>query len=143
MDLWLVWLILAGALAVAEMCTLTAALGILGLAAAVTAGSAALGLPGPIQFVVFALLAAGGLILLRPLALRHPDRAPLQRFGTEALVGQPARAVSEVTSEGGRIRIGGEEWTARAYDEALVIPPGATVDVIEIDGATAVVYPRE
>ncbi len=58
-------------------------------------------------------------------------------------MGRSARVVSEVTGLGGRVRIGGEEWTARSYDETLVIPQGATVDVMQIDGATAVVYPRE
>ncbi|GHF78351.1 NfeD family protein [Streptomyces filamentosus] len=143
MDPWLVWLIVAGALAVAEIFTLTAALGILGAAAAVTAGTAALGLPPPLQFVVFAALAAVSLLFVRPAAVRRLGGPPAEPFGVDALVGRPARVVSEVTGAGGRVRIGGEEWTARAYDEALVIPPGATVDVMEIDGATAVVYPRE
>ena len=39
------------------------------------------------------------------------------------------------------MRIGGETWTARPYDEALVIPAGEWVDVLAIDGATAVVHP--
>ncbi|WP_282692441.1 NfeD family protein [Streptomyces sp. CC208A] len=143
MGLWLVWLIAAGALAVAEIFTLTAALGLLGVAAAITAATAALGLPVPLQLLVFTVLATAGLVLVRPLAVRHLFGPPAERFGVEALVGRPARVVSEVTGLGGRVRIGGEEWTARAYDETLVIPPGATVDVMEIDGATAVVYPRE
>ena len=61
----------------------------------------------------------------------------------DALVGRSAETVTEVTGHGGRIRIDGEEWTARAYDDTLVIPAGATVDVMEISGATALVYPRE
>ncbi|MFF6883771.1 NfeD family protein [Streptomyces sp. NPDC012421] len=143
MDPWLVWLIVSGALAVAEIFTLTAALGILGAAAAVTAGTAALGLPLPLQFVVFAVLASLSLLFVRPVVVRRAGSAPTAKFGVDALVGRPARVVSEVTGAGGRVRIGGEEWSARAYDDALVIPPGVTVDVMEIDGATAVVYPRE
>jgi membrane protein implicated in regulation of membrane protease activity len=61
----------------------------------------------------------------------------------EALIGEPAYVVSEVSGLDGRVRIGGEEWTARAYDQSLVIPAGATVDVMEISGATVLVYPRE
>jgi membrane protein implicated in regulation of membrane protease activity len=61
----------------------------------------------------------------------------------DALVGKSAQVVQEVTGYGGRVRIDGEEWSARAYHEALVIPAGATVDVMEIRGATALVYPRE
>ncbi|MFF8847094.1 NfeD family protein [Streptomyces sp. NPDC015127] len=143
MDPWLIWLIIAAVLAVVEIFTLTAALGMLGGAALVTAGFAAVGLPLPLQFLVFTVAAAVSLLFLRPIALRHVRRPQGQRFGVDALVGRAAYVVSEVTGMGGRVRIGGEEWTARAYDETLVIPPGATVDVIEISGATALVHPRE
>ncbi|MFF8278325.1 NfeD family protein [Streptomyces lateritius] len=143
MDPALIWLIAAGVLAVAEILTLTAALGMLGAAALATAGSAALGLPLPLQFLVFTVLAAISLFFVRPVAARHLLKPEAERFGVDALVGRPAYVVSEVTGLGGRVRIGGEEWTARAYDETLVIPRGTTVDVMEINGATAVVYPRE
>ena len=71
-------------------------------------------------------------------------------FGAGAPSGLGAGAVTAggfggraPTGRGGRVRIDGEEWTARAYDETLVIPPGKTVDVMEISGATAIVYPRD
>jgi membrane protein implicated in regulation of membrane protease activity len=85
-----------------------------------------------------------GVGLLGPVARRHltgpRGGAP---FGIEALVGKPGYVVQEVTGRAGRVRIGGEEWTARAMDDSVVIPAGATVGVLHIDGATAVVYPRE
>ncbi|MEU6521498.1 NfeD family protein [Streptomyces sp. NPDC046924] len=143
MDLWLIWLIVAAVLAVAEIFTLTAALGMLSVAALVTAGSAAIGLPPAFQLVVYAVVASITVLFVRPLAVRHVLKPPTARFGVDALVGKAAYVVSEVTGSGGRVRIDGEEWTARAYDETLVIPSGATVDVIEISGATAFVYPRE
>jgi membrane protein implicated in regulation of membrane protease activity len=82
---------------------------------------------------------------VRPLVKRQlrPRFGPQHRFGVAALIGRQARVVQEVTGHAGRVRIGGEEWSARAYDETLVIPAGTTVDVIEIEGATALVYPRE
>ncbi|MEU9106183.1 NfeD family protein [Streptomyces xanthophaeus] len=143
MDPWLIWLIVALLLGAAEIVTLTAALGLLGGAALVTAGFAAVGLPLPWQFVVFAVVATAGVLFVRPIALRRLSPPPEGRFGVDALVGGAAYVTSEVTGLGGRVRIGGEEWTARAYDETLVIPPGTTVDVIEIKGTTALVYPRE
>ncbi|MFI9596935.1 NfeD family protein [Nonomuraea sp. NPDC052265] len=143
MDEWVIWIILAVVLGVAELFTLTAALGLLGVAALLTALTAAVGLPVPLQILVFALSSAAGMVVIRPLAVRHLQQPPLRRFGVEALVGKPAYVVSEVTGRDGRVRIGGEEWSARAYDETLVIPTGATVDIIEIEGATALVYPRE
>ncbi|MET8571650.1 NfeD family protein [Streptomyces sp. NPDC004783] len=144
MDPWLVWLIVAAVLAVAEIFTLTAALGMLSAAALVTSGCAAAGLTVPWQFLVYAVVATITVLFVRPVALRHMMRQPqAARFGIDALVGKSAYVTSEVTGMGGRVRIDGEEWTARAYDETLVIAPGSTVDVIRISGTTAFVYPRD
>lgn len=143
MDEWIIWVILAVVLGVAEIFTLTASLGLLAVASLLTAGAAAIGLPVVAQLLIFALSSTAALVVARPLAQRHIRQPLPSRFGVEALVGKSAYVLSEVTAHHGRIRIGGEEWSARAYDETLVIPTGATVDVIEIDGATALVYPRE
>ncbi len=144
MDSWIVWLILAAALGVAELFTLTAAMGIISVAALLTAGVAAIGLPAGLQLLVFVLASGGGLLGLRPLADAPPEaaaRPEVRRLGPGGQ--EPAYVTHEVTGRGGRVKIGGEEWSARAYDETLVIPVGATVDVFEIEGATALVYPRE
>lgn len=143
MDTSLIWLILGVVLLGVEMVTLTAAFGVLGVAALVTAVVAALGLSLPVQFLVFAVTATIGGLLIRPLVRRHMLRPESQHFGVAALIGRPAYVVSEVSGLDGRVRIGGEEWTARAYDETEVIPAGATVDVLEIRGSTALVYPRD
>ncbi|MCF2129614.1 NfeD family protein [Strepomyces sp. STD 3.1] len=143
MDPWLIWLIVSAVLIVAEIFTLTAALGMLGAAALITAGSAAAGLSPPFQFLLFTVVATVTLLFVRPVAVRHLLQPQTARFGVEALVGKAAYVVSEVTGMDGRVRIDGEEWSARSYDETLVIPRGATVDVLEISGTTAFVYPRE
>ena len=144
MDSWVVWIIVAAVLGIAEILTLTAALGLLAVAALVAAATAAFGLGPFAQFAAFTLAAVAGLAVVRPLVRHHLRPPPRQhRFGVAALVGRQANVVQEVTGQAGRVRIGGEEWSARAYDETLVIPAGATVDVIEIEGATALVYPRE
>jgi membrane protein implicated in regulation of membrane protease activity len=142
-DAWVIWLIIAVVLGVTEIFTLTAALGLLGGAALIASVFAAIGLPVPLQLLLFAFASAAGIVLLRPIAARHMHQPRLQRFGVDALIGRTAYVVHEVTGRHGTVRIGGDEWTARALDESLVIPAGATVDVIQIDGATAVVYPRE
>ncbi len=139
---WIVWLILAAVLGVAELLTVTLTLGLLAVAAAVAGVVGAAGAPVPFQIVAFVVAAGAGLGLVRPIALRHLRHPPL-RTGTAALVGRSALVQQEVNGHGGRVRIGGEEWSARSYDETLVIPAGATVDVIQIEGATALVYPRE
>jgi membrane protein implicated in regulation of membrane protease activity len=146
MDVWLVWLLLAAALGAAELFTLSAALGLLGGAAAVTAAAAALGIPVPVQLVLFAASAVTGIWLVRPVVLRHLHAPPAERFGVDALVGRTAHVVRDVSSQGGTVRIDGEEWSARPcepYDPAFVIPAGSTVSVMAIRGATALVYPQD
>jgi len=143
MELWLVWLVIAVALGVVEAFTLTAALGVLGGAALVPAVLAALGLPLPVQLVMFAVAATAGVVLVRPVALRHMRQPSIERFGIDALIGQQAYVVREVSDRDGLVRIGGEEWTARSFDDYTVIPVGAAVDVMRISGTTAFVYPRE
>ncbi|MHA6793817.1 NfeD family protein [Pseudonocardia bannensis] len=118
MAVWVIWLITAVALGVAEVFTLTAALGLLGAAALITSGAAAIGLPVPLQLLVFAIAAAAGIVVLRPIAARHMLRPSLERFGVDALCGRTAYVVDEVTERTGTVRIGGEEWTARALARA-------------------------
>ncbi|AOT61546.1 MULTISPECIES: NfeD family protein [Streptomyces] len=140
---WLVWLLAAAALGAAEFFTLTLVFGLLAGAALVAAVVAGVGVGLLGQLIAFGAAAAAGLLLIRPVALRQMARVPLVRDGSDALVGKRAEVTQEVTASRGLVRISGEEWSARALDESLVIPVGAVVDVMEIEGATAVVYPRE
>jgi len=84
-----------------------------------------------------------GLGFVLPIARRHIKQPPLLKTGPAALVGRSASVLEEVNRHGGRVRIGGEIWSARPYDETLVIPVGGIVDVMQIEGATALVHPRE
>jgi membrane protein implicated in regulation of membrane protease activity len=140
---WIAWLIVAAVLGVAELMTTTFALGIIAVAALVAAGVGGLHGGLPFQLLAFVVAAGAGLGFVLPVARRHVRQPPLLRTGTAALVGKSASVLEEVTAESGRVRIGGEIWSARSYDETLVIPVGATVDVMQIEGATALVYPRE
>jgi len=143
MVLWLIWLVAAVLFGVAEIFTLTAAFGVLGAAALVPAALAALGLPLPVQLVAFAVAAAVGVVLVRPVALRHMQQPQLERFGVDALVGKRAFVVRAVSDRDGLVRIDGEVWTARSFDDDTVIPEGAPVSVMRISGTTAYVYPLE
>lgn len=140
---WILWLIAAAALGVAEFFTLTLALGLLAAAAVIAAVIAGFGGPLLLQFLAFAAVSAAGLLVVRPIARRHMSQPPLVREGSDALVGKMAVVVEEVTVLRGLVKVSGEEWTARSFDEHEVIPVGALVDVMEIEGATAIVYPRD
>jgi membrane protein implicated in regulation of membrane protease activity len=140
---WLAWLILAAVLGVAELLTATLAFALIAVAAVVAAVVSVAGLGLAFQLIAFVLSAGAGLGLIRPFALRHITQPPQLRTGTAALIGRAAIVVEETTGHSGRVRINGELWSSRAYDDSLVIPVGSKVDVMEIEGATALVYPRE
>jgi membrane protein implicated in regulation of membrane protease activity len=143
MGTWIIWLIVAAVLGTVEVMTTTLAFGLVGIAALIAAGAGFLGAPAALQFGAFVLASGVGLGVARPFALRHIRQPPMLRTGTAALVGRSAIVLEEVGPHGGRVRIGGEVWSARSYDETQVIPEGKTVDVMHIEGATALVYPRE
>ena len=138
-----IWLIVAVVLGVAEILTTTLAFGLVAIAALVGAIAAGAGGDVPIQLGAVILASAAGLGIVRPIAVRHIKQPLVLRTGTAALVGRTALVLEEVSAYSGRVRIGGEEWSARPYDETLVLKAGSTVDVIKIEGASALVYPRE
>jgi membrane protein implicated in regulation of membrane protease activity len=141
---WIVWLIVAAVLGVAELVTLTFAFGLIAVAAVVAAVVGVFHLDLAAQLAAFVVAAGAGLVFIRPIAIRHIKQPPALRTGTAALVGRSAIVLEEVTEHNGRVRIDGEEWSSRPYlDESLVIPVGTKVDVMQIKGATALVYPRE
>ena len=143
MESWIVWRVLAAVLGIAEVMTTTLAFGLLAAAAVAAAIVGGVGLALPFQLIAFVLAAGAGLGIARPLAVRHIRQPPLLRTGTSALVGRSAIVTEEVTALDGRVRIGGEVWSARSYDESSVIPEGSKVDVLAIEGATALVHPKE
>jgi len=144
MESWIIWLIVAAVLGVAELVTITFAFGIIAVAAVVAAVVGAFHIDFTIQLAAFVVAAGAGLGFVRPIAIRHIKQPPALRTGTAALVGRSAIVLEEVNEHSGRVRIEGEEWSSRPYlDESLVIPVGAKVDVMQIKGATALVYPRE
>ena len=143
MESWIVWLVLAAVLGVAEVMTTTLAFGLIAAGAVVAGVVGAAGVGLPFQLAAFGVASAAGLGVVRPIAMRHIKQPPVLRTGTSALVGRSAKVLEEITDEGGKVRIGGELWSARPYDESQVIPVGSTVNVFAIEGATALVHPRE
>jgi membrane protein implicated in regulation of membrane protease activity len=138
---WVVWVIVAVVLALGELAT--PGLFFLGpvALAAIPAGIVALaGGAAWLQVLVFILGSLATLAVVRPIARAHLSMPALTRTGTAALVGARAVVLQRVDSDGGRVRIGGEEWSARAYMEGQVLEPGARVEVAKIEGATALVY---
>jgi membrane protein implicated in regulation of membrane protease activity len=143
MQSWILWMIVAAVLGTAELMTATFDLLLLALAALAAAGIGAIGLGIGFQVVAFAITAATLVTLVRPVARRHLTGHPGLRTGVAALVGREAVVLAPCDRDDGRVRIGGEEWSARSYDPDLHIPAGTRVDVFAIEGATALVHPQE
>ncbi len=136
---WVLWLVLAAALAAGEVLTLGFFLGPIALAAVVAAVVAGVGGGLELQVAAFAAGSLASLAILRPIARRHLRTPVTVRTGTAALVGASALVVERVDATSGRVKIGGEVWSARSYDDDAVIEPGTRVSVLEIRGATALV----
>ena len=141
MPAWVIWIVVALALAVGEI--FTPGLFILGpvaLAAVIAGILALIGLGAIGQIVVFIACSIASVALIRPIAKSHLRVPAALRTGTAALTGAKAVVLQRVDSDGGRVKIGGEEWSARAYMDGQVFEPGTRVEVVKIEGATALVY---
>lgn len=139
MEAWIVWLVVAVLLAASEAAS-GALLMIMfagGALAATVAAAVGVGTVG--SAAVFALVSVALIAFVRPVAKKHLYQAPLQRSGTAALVGTQAVVLETVTGDNGRVKLAGEIWSARSFDESASYAPGEKVHVFEIDGATAVV----
>ena len=140
MDEWVLWMIAAGVLAVGEMLTVSFFLGPIAVAAVAAAIVALAGGGVALQWIVFTVMSAGSLLVLRPIARRHLRMPAQLRTGTAALVGSTAVVIDRVDRDGGTVRLAGEVWSARSYDEDHAFEPGTRVEVLKIDGATALVH---
>jgi membrane protein implicated in regulation of membrane protease activity len=141
MPAWVAWAIISVLLAVGELFTPGLFfLGPVALAAVAATVVAALGGGIWVQIIVFGVGSFAAVGLLRPIARRHLTMPHAIRTGAAALEGAKAIVLQRVDSRGGRVKIGGEEWSARSYmaDEAFDV--GTEVEVVQIQGATALVY---
>jgi membrane protein implicated in regulation of membrane protease activity len=141
MDAWVIWLIVAVVFGVGEIATLGFFLAPFAGGALVAAVVAGAGASDVVSWIAFLVVSLTLLAALRPVALRHMKQAPRLRTGTAALVGRTGMVVERISNDEGVgcIKIDGEVWTARAYDEDEVIEAGTRVHVLEIKGATALV----
>jgi len=140
--IWVVWLALAAVLAIAEMATLDFTL--LMLAGGALVGCVmALAFPSLIwlQAIVAVIAAVLLLWILRPTLLHKVRSMPGYRSSVAKLVGSSGTAITDVTDEGGEVKLAGEVWTAKTQD-STIIPAGADIEVYRIDGATAIVFPK-
>ena len=140
---WALWLGFATLLGIVEVATLDLVFLMLAAGAVAGALTAALTDQVAIQAAVALLVSVAMLAVVRPVALRHLRTPHALRTGVAALIGERALAIEPVDAHSGQVKIKGEVWSARTYDPSAVIEAGRSVEVVQIDGATAVVYESE
>ncbi|QNP62619.1 NfeD family protein [Streptomyces genisteinicus] len=138
-DAWVWWLIGAVGLGIPLVLTAMPEFGMFSAGAVAAAVVAAVGGGVVAQVLVFVAVSVALIAVVRPLAARQRSRQPGFASGIDALKGRQAVVVERVDGRGGRVKLAGEIWSARSYDDSLVFEEGRQVDVVDIDGATAVV----
>ncbi|MEV1145588.1 NfeD family protein [Micromonospora sp. NPDC049799] len=137
------WIVLGAVLAIAELFTTTLFLIMFAVGAFAAAGAAALGAPVEVQAIVFAIVSVLTVLGVRPTLRRHRRSAVEsgeQPFGVEAIEGSTALVLEPVGTDQGMVKIDGELWQARAYDATQSFAPGERVQVVQVRGATALVW---
>ncbi|MEU9171303.1 NfeD family protein [Streptomyces sp. NPDC048420] len=138
-DAWVWWLVGAAALGIPLVVTAMPEFGMLAVGAVAAAAAAGLGGDVVVQVLVFVVVSVALIAVVRPIATRHRVQRPQLVTGVDALKGKQAVVLERVDSAGGRIKLAGEVWSARSLDAGQVYEPGREVDVVDIEGATAIV----
>ncbi|TVL90697.1 NfeD family protein [Streptomyces sp. SAJ15] len=139
MDGWVWWLVAAVGLGIPLVLTAMPEFGMVAVGAVAAALTDAVGGGLVLQVVVFAVVSVALIAVVRPIANRSRRQRPELLSGVEALKGRQAVVLERVDGDGGRIKLAGEVWSARSLDADQSYEPGQQVDVVDIDGATAVV----
>ncbi|MFF4584848.1 NfeD family protein [Streptomyces sp. NPDC000345] len=139
-DAWVWWLVGAAALGIPLVVTAMPEFGMLAVGAVAAAIGAGIGLGAVAQVLVFIVVSVALIAVVRPIAARHSAQRPQLATGVDALKGKQAVVLERVDNSGnGRIKLAGEIWSARALDTDRAYEVGEEVDVVDIEGATAIV----
>ncbi|MEV6512984.1 NfeD family protein [Streptomyces sp. NPDC051642] len=137
---WVWWLVGAAALGIPLVVTAMPEFGMFAVGAVAAAATAGIGGDVVVQVLVFVVVSVALIAVVRPIATRHRATLPQLATGIDALKGKQAVVLERVDgSGGGRIKLAGEVWSARSLDTDRAYEPGQEVDVVEIEGATAIV----
>ncbi|MEU1201510.1 NfeD family protein [Streptomyces sp. NPDC005813] len=137
---WVWWLVAAAGLGIPLVVTAMPEFGMLAVGAVAAAATSGLGGGVVLQVLVFAVVSVALIAVVRPIAARHRAQQPELATGVEALKGKQAVVMERIDgSGGGRIKLAGEIWSARALDAGQSYEVGQEVDVVDIEGATAII----
>ncbi|CAM5236783.1 NfeD family protein OS=Streptomyces alboniger OX=132473 GN=CP975_07495 PE=4 SV=1 [Streptomyces alboniger] len=138
-DAWVWWLVGAAALGIPLVVTAMPEFGMFAVGAVAAAIAAGFGAGVVVQVLTFVIVSVALIAVVRPIATRHRSQRPQLATGVDALKGRQAVVLERVDGSGGRIKLAGEVWSARSLDTGRAFDVGQEVDVVEIEGATAIV----
>ncbi|GJF22366.1 membrane protein [Streptomyces sp. HO565] len=138
-DAWVWWLVAAAALGIPLVVTAMPEFGMLAVGAVAAAVASGIGADVVVQVLVFVIVSVALIAVVRPIAARHRSQRPQLATGVDALKGRQAVVLERVDGNGGRIKLAGEVWSARALDTGRAYEAGQEVDVVDIEGATAII----
>ncbi|SDD33307.1 NfeD family protein [Auraticoccus monumenti] len=140
---WALWMVAAVLLGITELLSLDLFL-IMLAAGALAGGLTAVVAPDLwwLQALVAASVSGLSLGLLRPTLLARVRSMPGYRSSVSTLVGRPGRVTVAVADGLGEVKVDGQTWSARPYDETMELDVGTEIEVFELDGTVVVVYPR-
>lgn len=138
-DAWVWWLIGAVGLGIPLVLTAMPEFGMFAVGAVAASVVAALGGGIVAQVLVFVVVSVALIAVVRSIAARQRVGRSTHASGIDALKGRQALVLERVDGGGGRIKLAYEVWSARSLDGDQIFEPGRQVDVVDIDGATAVV----
>ncbi|MFI5675765.1 NfeD family protein [Streptomyces cellulosae] len=138
-DAWVWWLVGAAALGIPLVVTAMPEFGMFAVGAVAAAIAASVGGGAVVQVLTFVIVSVALIAVVRPIAARHRTQRPQLATGVDALKGRQAVVLERVDGSGGRIKLAGEVWSARSLDTGHAYEVGQEVDVVEIEGATAIV----
>ncbi|MHB9862755.1 NfeD family protein [Streptomyces sp. YIM S03343] len=138
-ETWVWWLVGAVALGIPLVVTAMPEFGMFAVGAVAAAVTAGLGFGIVVQVLTFVIVSVALIAVVRPIAARHRTQGPGLATGIDALKGRQAVVLERVDGSGGRIKLAGEVWSARSLDTDRIYEAGQEVDVVDIEGATAIV----
>jgi len=143
MQIWLMWLILAGILLIGEVFSAGFFLFWFSIGAAAAGFTALFGANEIVQLIVFVVVSGVLFATGRKFANRVTKKQP-PGIGADRFVGGTGVVLEEinVTSNTGKIRLNQESWRAES-ENGEIVPVGAAVKVLRVDGTRVIVRKME
>ncbi len=141
MEMWLVWLIVAGTMFLLEIMTVGFLVMWFGIAALLTM-VVSIFLPEQIFLQTILFLGSSVLLIIftKPLVKKFIHKDNMQPSNVYTVLGKKALVTTEINSlKGtGQIKIDSDVWSARAEDDEI-IPIGSKVEILKVEGVKVIV----